>query len=159
MMMNTNDEDHPHVSIHPPTVFFSALLIGYIIRVFAGGWLAMPRILAEAAGGVLLLGAVVLVVTAISAFAEAGETLPPGTPSRQLFTGGVYRYSRNPIYLAMMMFGVGFGIATLNVWIIATTITAGVIFNFFVIPPEEAYLARRFGPEYDHYRTKTRRWI
>ncbi len=157
--MTENMEDHPDVAIHPPTVFFAALLIGFIIRVFAGGWLAVPHVLAEGAGGLLMLAGLSFAVSAISAFAEAGETLPPATPSRQLFTGGVYRYSRNPIYLAMVLFGVGFGVATLNLWIILTTIGAGIIFNFFVIPPEEAYLGRRFGPDYGHYKTKTRRWV
>jgi len=157
--MSQSTEDRPNVSIHPPTVFFSALVIGFVIRVFAGGWLAIPSVLAEGAGGALILAALALSVAAISAFAEAGETLPPATPSGQLFTEGVYHYSRNPIYLAMVLFGVGFGVATLNLWIILTTLGAGAIFNFFVIPPEEAYLARRFGPEYDHYRTKARRWV
>ncbi len=158
-MSEPGDDDRPDVSIHPPTIFLSALLIGFVIRVFAGGWLPIPRVLGEGAGGALMLAALVLAVSAISAFAEAGETLPPATPSRQLFTEGVYRYSRNPIYLAMVLFGVGFGLATLNLWIILTTLGAGAVFNFFVIPQEEAYLARRFGPEYDHYRTKARRWV
>lgn len=156
--MSALPEDHPDVSLHPPTIFAAALIIGFIIRVFAGGWLPLPELLAEAIGGLLLLTGLGFAVAAISAFAEAGETLPPATPSRQLFTDGVYRYSRNPIYLAMVLFGVGFGVATQNLWIVLTTISAGVILNYFVIPPEEAYLSRRFGPEYDHYKTKTRRW-
>ena len=59
----------------------------------------------------------------------------------------------------MMIFGAGFGIATSNVWIIVTTAIVGVIFHFFVILPEERYLARRFGADYDAYKARVRRWF
>jgi len=83
----------------------------------------------------------------------------PATPASELFQKGPYKFSRNPIYLAMVVFGAGFGIATSNVWIIVTTAIVGLIFHFFVILPEERYLARRFGAEYDAYRSRVRRWI
>ncbi len=157
--MNESCEDKPDISLHPPTIFISALLIGFIIRAFAGGWLPLPHLVAEALGGVMLLGSLMLAVGAISAFAEAGETLRPATPAHQLFTAGPYRFSRNPIYLAMVVFGAGFGVATLNLWVIMMSFATGAIFNFFVIPEEERYLARRFGPEFEQYRQRTRRWL
>ena len=158
-MMADHSSDHPDVNIHPPTVFFSALIIGFIIRVFAGGWLALPRVFAEGLGGLIVLVALGAAISSISTFAESGETLKPSTPSNQLFTGGAYQYSRNPIYLAMILFGVGFGIATLNLWIIIMSVLTGVIFNFLVIPQEEDYLQRRFGAEYEIYKERVRRWL
>lgn len=157
--MTGMEDDRPAVSIHPPTLFFSALIIGFIIRIFAGGWMPLPDIAAEAAGGVMMLAALVVVVASVSAFAEAGEQLPPATPSHQLLTAGMYARSRNPIYLAMVLFGAGFGVTTENLWIVLTTALAGVIINFFVIPQEEEYLTRRFGGDYEDYRRKVRRWI
>ncbi|MHA7871736.1 MAG: methyltransferase family protein [Hyphococcus sp.] len=157
--MSEQSQDHPAVSLHPPTVFFSALIIGFVIRIFAGGWLPLPEIIGEALGGILLVAAFVLAVMSISAFAESGETLQPATPSFQLLTGGAYQRTRNPIYLAMVLFGAGFGLATLNLWMILMAVAAGVLFNYFVIPQEEDYLARRFGEEYNDYRRKVRRWI
>jgi protein-S-isoprenylcysteine O-methyltransferase Ste14 len=157
--MTSEPEDRPNVGIHPPTVFFSALIIGFAIRVFAGGWLPLPRVFAEGVGGLTMIAALSIVITSISAFAEAGETLRPATPSHQLFTKGIYRRSRNPIYLAMVLFGAGFGIATLNLWIVLTSILTGVVLNFLVIPHEEEYLARRFGVDYEDYRLQVRRWL
>lgn len=157
--MNDAGEDHPHVSVHPPTLFASALMIGFVVRLFAGGWLPAPAVVGEALGGAALLAGLSIAVAAVSAFAEAGETLPPATPSRRLLTKGPYGFSRNPIYLAMVLLGVGFGLATLDLWIILTTLGAGAILNFFVIPPEEKYLARRFGAEFEDYRRRVRRWL
>lgn len=152
-------EDRPKVWIHPPTTLFIALIIGFAIRVFVGGYLPLPRILAEGAGGVLILLSLGIVISAVSAFASADETLKPDTPSKQLFVNGPFRFSRNPIYLAMMLFGGGFGIATSNLWIILTTTFAGLLFNFFVIAPEERYLADKFGDEYEDYKKAVRRWL
>lgn len=152
-------EDHPEVSLHPPTIFLAGLLIGFILRIFLGGWLPLPRIAAEAAGGLLLVAGIVLAVRAVSAFAESGEALPPATPSNELLTTGPYRWSRNPIYLAMAFVGVGFGLATLNLWMILTSVGTVLILNFFVIPQEEDYLMRRFGTDYASYRAKVRRWV
>lgn len=157
--MSDPTEDRPNISLHPPTVLFSALIVGFVVRAFAGGWLPLPPVVGEALGGAMLLAGLAIAVAAVSAFAEGGETLQPATPSHQLFTKGPYSFSRNPIYLAMVLVGVGFGLATLNLWIILTTLAAGVIFNFFVIPSEEKYLARRFGSEFEDYRRRVRRWL
>ncbi len=155
----TDLEDKPDVSIHPPTVFFAALAVGYTIRVFAGGYLPLPGIIAEAIGGLMMLASLVLMLGGVSAFSEKAEELRPATPSHTLLTDGPYRYSRNPIYLAMVLFGAGFGVATQNLWVILMTAGAGAIINFFVIPQEEAYLERRFGVDYREFKERVRRWL
>lgn len=152
-------EDRPEVSLHPPTIFFSGLLIGFLMRAFLGGWLPLPRLAGEAAGGLVLLAGVVMAAAAISAFSEAGEKLPPATPSNALLTHGVFRRSRNPVYLSMILVGTGFGLATLNLWMILTSLATAAILNFFVIPQEEDYLMRRFGTDYAAYRARVRRWL
>jgi protein-S-isoprenylcysteine O-methyltransferase Ste14 len=149
----------PKVRIHPPLLMFGALLAGYLLRLFFGGRLPLPRAFAEGAGGLLLILGIALVMAAVNQFNTEGERLLPSTPSAKLLSGGVYRFSRNPIYLGMMLFGVGFGVATANLWIILTTALAGAILQFFVIRPEEAYLAERFGADYAAYRARVRRWI
>jgi len=152
-------EDRPDVKLHPPTALFLALIAGYLIRLFAGGRMPIPRAFAEGLGGLMIIVALGLVLSSVQIFAEKGQGLRPATPASELFQKGPYKFSRNPIYLAMVIFGAGFGIATSNVWIIVTTAIVGLLFHFVVILPEERYLARRFGAEYDAYKTRVRRWI
>lgn len=158
--MQTNDEaDRPAVKLHPPTAIFVALVAGYVIRLFVGGRLPLPRAFAEGLGGLLIIVALGLLMAAMRVFVEHAQPLLPATPAKALFQKGPYKFTRNPIYLAMMLFGAGFGIATSNVWIIITTALIGALIHFLVILPEEAYLERRFGAEYTAYNTKVRRWV
>ena len=157
--MSDRQEDKPDVHVHPPSVFVSAVIIGFIIRIFAGGKMPVPQMVAEGLGIVLLVAALAIAIWSITAFAESGESLPPATPSSALLTDGMYQYSRNPIYLAMVLFGAGLAFATLNIWMLLTTLAAGTIINFFVIPQEEAYLERKFGIDYKEFCERTRRWV
>ncbi len=157
--MRDSEEDGPKVSIHPPTVFLTALVSGYVLRLLTGGYLPLPRGLAEGIGGAFLIGAVVLLLASMQTFVAGGETLTPATASQQLFTKGPYRYTRNPIYLGFLLFGIGFGFATSNVWVLLTTALSGGVLNYFVIQPEEKYLRRRFGDEYETYCKSVRRWV
>lgn len=158
-MTDPYEDDRPRTFLHPPTVMMIALTVGFMLRVLFGGYLPLPRAFSEGAGGLMIIIALGIFTATVSAFAAGGETLKPDTPSRQLFTNGPYRFSRNPIYLAMMLFGAGFGVATSNLWIILTTAFSGLLFHFFVILPEERYLEDKFGPEYGDYKKAVRRWI
>jgi len=119
------EEDHPRAKIHPPLVMLVALILGFTLRVAYGGLLPIPSIAGEFLGLVFVVGAVVILQMCIRIFGEFGEELRPTTPSRQLFTNGVYSHSRNPIYVAMMLLGTGLGFATLNLWMVFMTLLAG----------------------------------
>ena len=152
-------EDKPDVAIDPWTVFIAMTVLGFVVRVFVGGWLPLPQILAEGLGGMIIMGAFGFALWSISIFVEGGETMRPATSSGQLFTSGPFRFSRNPIYLAMVLFGIGFGLATHNLWIVSSGFLTGLVFHFFIIPGEEDYLKRRFGSEYADYCDGVRRWL
>jgi protein-S-isoprenylcysteine O-methyltransferase Ste14 len=152
-------EEGPKVRLNPPMLVLGALAAGYLVRLFVGGRLPLPRAFAEGLGGLLIIIGLGLVMGAVNQFNHKAERLRPQTPSRTLVTEGVYKFSRNPIYLGMMIFGAGFGVATSNVWIIISTTIAGAILHFFVILPEEAYLEEKFGADYQEFRRRVRRWI
>lgn len=115
----------------------------------------LPVAVAIAAVGVLL--AVVGVLT----FLRARTTIHPLTPERSsaLVTGGIYRWTRNPMYLGMAVVLLGW-----TWWIDHPAGFAGIaVFVGFItrfqIMPEERALAERFGTAFAEYRFSVRRWL
>jgi len=108
--------------------------------------------------------AVVACVSAISLqsayqFARAGTSMLPNSPSRHLITVGPYRYSRNPIYLSLLLIHLGIGIWINSGWVLCSALPCLPILDRWLIGREERYLAQRFGAEYRRYAARVRRWI
>ena len=80
------------------------------------------------------------------------------TPIDKPITGGIYRYSRNPIYLSTFLFLIGIGIATAS-WVILLVSIILVIFMNIVINSEERYCIKKYGNSYKNYLSRTFRWI
>jgi protein-S-isoprenylcysteine O-methyltransferase Ste14 len=72
---------------------------------------------------------------------------------------GPYRFSRNPLYLSMILLCVAVAALGNTAWIMLALIPALVVLQRGVIDREEAYLDRKFGAEYRAYRARVRRWI
>ena len=115
-----------------------------------------PRVIAGAvliaAGGALLLGAAGL-------FKKAGTPIPPNQPTTAIVTAGLYRYTRNPMYLGMTAIMLGLALAADSVWFVVTLLGALIAVTKFAIEREEAYLERKFGADYLRYKTRVRRWL
>ena len=122
---------------------------------------SMPLWPVVAMAGVVLVvaGAAVLVHAFFRFVAEGIGTPAPIAPTANLVVGGLYRYVRNPMYLAVLAVIVGqaliFGSVVL--WVYALVVAAG--FVTFVKAYEEPTLAARYGPAYDEYRRRVPGWI
>ncbi|MFO1175678.1 MAG: isoprenylcysteine carboxylmethyltransferase family protein [Paracoccaceae bacterium] len=110
-------------------------------------------------GGTLAGFAVVLMVAAALQMTMAGTSVIPGRDPSQLVTGGLFRLSRNPIYLADTLLLTGLFLY----WHAAISLPLVPLFMYLIqkrfIEPEEARLARKFGERYENYKRRTRRWI
>ncbi|MGH8618049.1 MAG: methyltransferase family protein [Burkholderiales bacterium] len=109
----------------------------------------------------LLVAATVLMIAAVAPFVTAKTTINPLKPANasKLITGSVFRYSRNPIYLADLLL-----LAALAVWLghlanVIWLVAFVVYINRFQIRPEEAALTILFGAEYATYCARVRRWL
>ncbi len=94
-------------------------------------------------------------------FLVSKTTLNPNKPDKasRLVTNGLYRFSRNPMYLALLLVLLAVGLQFGNAF--NTLIAAGFVgyMNRFQIVPEEHILLAKFGKEYKEYLSKTRRWF
>ena len=111
------------------------------------------------AGSILMATAVGMIMVAYIGFRQRDESLAPLSPTRRLVSGGLYGVSRNPVYLAFLVFIAGIGCASNSGAVLLALIPAFAAFNWYTIPYEEAYLRRALGAEYDEYAARVRRWI
>ena len=110
---------------------------------------------------VLLFLAFLIGVVSLVQFFSSKTSVDPRTPSKvsKLVTGGLYQYSRNPMYLAMLLLLLSWGLYLGNAF--NTLLAAGFVYymNTFQIMPEEEALASMFGKDYQKYCVMVRRWF
>jgi protein-S-isoprenylcysteine O-methyltransferase Ste14 len=115
----------------------------------------VPRIVA---GSLILIG-LVLFAAGVRNFSRAATPLPTNQPARVLVTTGIYRWTRNPIYLGFFLEYGGIGVAAHSAWILVLTLPLAILVRYGVVAREEAYLERRFGDVYRDYMARVRRWL
>lgn len=157
-MDTTTHPDHPGVKIPPPLI--------YLLGVVLGAWLdrrfplftypERPARIAAILCGFLW---VVFSLSAIGLFFRARTSLIPIRPAKTLVTAGVYRISRNPMYIGLVFLYVGltlwFGLG----WPFLLLPFVVALIQVSAIAPEERYLRRRFGQTYLDYQASVRRWL
>jgi protein-S-isoprenylcysteine O-methyltransferase Ste14 len=82
-----------------------------------------------------------------------------GLQADKVISTGVYRFSRNPQYLAMFLFLIGFSLIYRSIIAFTLTPIFMVIVNVVIIPGEEKYLEKTLGEKYIQYKKKVRRWV
>ena len=111
--------------------------------------------------GVCLLAlGTVLYLRCVWDFAVFGGGTPaPIDAPKRLVTNGVYRYSRNPIYVAVLIAVAGWASLFQTLALAAYGVVLFIFYSFFVQRYEEPHLAREFGDEYAAYVAATGRWL
>ncbi len=156
--MTGTEKDRPGVIAPPPLICLGFLLLGLgIDSVWPLSF--VPDGARYPAGlGLFFLGAAVL-AAAMRQFHKAGTNVNPSKPSTAIITSGLYRFSRNPIYVAMGVAYTGISIAVDSLWMLALLVPTLAVIRIGVIAREERYLERKFGDEYMRYKTSVRRWL
>ncbi len=110
-------------------------------------------------GLVPLAGGIAINLMADSAFHKAGTTVKPFQESTALITDGVFRLSRNPMYLGfvLVLIGIAALLGSLTPWIIVPLLA--VLMDRVFITVEERMLQARFGQAWLEYKAQVRRWI
>jgi len=90
---------------------------------------------------------------------KGGGTPAPIDPPRALVVGGLYRYVRNPMYVAVFMIILGHFLWFKSVWLIAYALVVWLAFYLFVLGYEEPHLKKTFGATYEQYCRNVPRWM
>lgn len=151
----------PDIVARPTLIFLFGLVVGIV------AWWLLPGIdlsgmvllAIRVLGGILMAGWIALGIWSARAMQRAGTIPDLSTPVAALVRDGPYRYSRNPIYLAIALLYLGINLLLSNLWGVILLPLWLAIVNRGVILPEERYLDERFGEAYRAYRKRVRRWL
>ena len=109
---------------------------------------------------ILIIGLFILISPVVN-FIKSKTTVNPVKFKNvnRLVTNGIYRYSRNPMYLGMILIIISTTVYYLNFISVFSPLIFYIWINKFQISREEIFLEGKFGNEYLKYKSKTRRWI
>lgn len=150
--------DNPGVRVPPPLLYAAAVIGGVLLD---RAW-TLPigaDSVRRPVAWLLIAAWVLLMGSSVRSFWRKRTSIIPVRPATALVIAGPYRFTRNPMYLGFAVLTTALGLL-LNTWgPILLLVPTLVLVQSFVIAPEERYLRRRFGAEYDAYTRQVRRWL
>ena len=150
--------DHAHVIAPPPLIAAAAMLIGAGLRFLWSGrlwlwshaWVPMDACFAVA---------LILAGPAARQIWRVRSTILPHRATTALVTSGSFRFTRNPMYLAMGLLLAGVAFALNSLAMLLVIVPWAVVMRHGVIAREERYLEGKFGEDYRAYCRRVRRWL
>ena len=148
------------LKIHPPVV---ALLFGISMWLVAQvlPTQTLPSLLKNSLVIIMFVLGMFFGVAGLVTFKLAHTTVNPQKPneSSSLVTSGIYQFSRNPMYVGLLMVLMGWGIYLSNMYSLIMTALFVLYINQYQIRPEEKALSNLFPTEFTAYTKKVRRWL
>ena len=156
----TDNSDNANVRFPPPLIYLGFLVAG----IWGGRALGLPGLGLDAdprnAIGWTVTGIGIFVnISGAGLFHRLRTAIIPFKPASRLVTSGIYRWTRNPMYLGMVLLYAGVAVLFDSLLALLLLAPVIVIIRMYVISREEAYLERTFGDEYRAYKARVRRWI
>ena len=156
--MQNRETSHSRIAVLPPIIIVVPFVVGTGLQ-----WMFplrfLPRWVGLTLGVLCILPAVVLLTTARSAFRRARTSMLYTRRSRVLIADGPFRFTRNPLFVGLMLLYAGVCFVTGGPWPLVFLPIVVALLHWVVIVPEERYLEDQFGDEYRVYRTHVRRWL
>jgi protein-S-isoprenylcysteine O-methyltransferase Ste14 len=146
--------------IPPPLLFVVTLGSGAAVQHFRPRPIAPYSFAAGMlAGSVLLLLAATVGIWALVKMRRVRTPVEPWEEPRVLVTSGPFRVTRNPLYVSLTMVHAALAVTINSAWLAAATVLLPLLIDRLVIRREEVVLAGVFGPQYEAYRDRVRRWL
>lgn len=110
-------------------------------------------------GILFLLLAWTIIISSKKEFKKYKQKAGPNNSITNIIDTGIYNYSRNPIYLAVILINIGIALLCNSLWILIDTFIIGICLDYFLIQKEEKFLQNKFGNTFIEYKNKVRKWI
>jgi protein-S-isoprenylcysteine O-methyltransferase Ste14 len=159
-MTETLKDDAAAVRFPPPLVYLIAVIGGALLEYLL---LPLPLVLSlplrVALSGLAALAGFALIRGAIGHFRRTGQDPIPWKSTPEIISTGIYRFTRNPMYLGMASIQLCIGIAFGSGWIVALVPVSLLVVYAIAVRHEETYLEQKFGEVYTRYKASVRRWL
>jgi protein-S-isoprenylcysteine O-methyltransferase Ste14 len=158
----TSDEtstDNPGVIAFPPLICAVGAVISALVHFFLIQVPIMSYSICLVCGIVLVILAPTLALSTLVTMKAAGTNVDPAKPALTIVRGGPFRFTRNPMYLALCLLQVALGFF-LNDWLtLSFVVPLAFILHYGVVLREERYLTAKFGEPYLQLKREVRRWF
>jgi len=157
----TTDAAHSSLWRTADIYFGSSLVLGFALNyyhAFNFGPLSGSATLHMVGAPLLVIGSLVIIYSK-QALSKQGQPSAPSVATTTIVDGGMFRYSRNPLYAGLATCYCGLSFAIDNAWLLALLPITLIAIQIALIAPEEHYLEEKFGDEYRAYKKRVRRWI
>ena len=134
-------------------------LVPYWIVTSTGRWQWPDAAVVPTLGGVVLAGGLAIYLRCVTDFGSAGGTPAPVDPPKELVVRGLYRYSRNPMYVGVLSVIVGQALILVSLPLLLYAGAVFAAFHSFVVFYEEPTLRRQFGESHERLCARVPRWI
>lgn len=151
--------DAPVYRIWPPIALGVPLLIGVTLTATAGDPFTLSPDGARIVGALLLMVFGIWNGWTLAVMASNRTAVLPGGATRAVLDRGPFRFSRNPLYLGLIVLDVALALLWPSEWALIGVPIGVALLSWGAIAPEERYLIIKFGAEYDEYRRRVRRWL
>ena len=150
--------DSPGIVTHPPVFYIVATLIGLGLDFIMPLSFGFGGITETVSLIIFILGTIVTVL-GFKMFTTDKQSPSVHAPTTKVYQSSIYAYSRNPIYLGVLLWMISGALFFDKVWIMIMAVPLILFMNKMVIEKEETYLEEKFGADYVAYKNNVRRWI
>jgi protein-S-isoprenylcysteine O-methyltransferase Ste14 len=158
--MTSDERDHAPIIAPPPLLMALCIAAGFVARHFNRlSLLPEHHPLHRPVSIALFAIALAIFGLAITQFIRHKTHPSPYKPTAAVVVNGIYRFTRNPIYIAFLFVVIGFAVAANSAWFLVFAAVLFALLHFGVVKREEDYLSAKFGSTYDDYRRRVRRWL
>ncbi len=159
MPESDTSSDNPGVIAFPPLIWLVGAVISALVHFFLIQLPIMSYSACLVCGIALITLAPTLALWALVTMKAAGTNVAPAKPALTIVRSGPFRFTRNPMYLALCLLQVALGFF-LNDWLtLLFVVPLALIMHYGVILREERYLTDKFGEPYLELKREVRRWL
>jgi len=158
--MQKTSQDHPNIIIFPPIILAATIALGCVLQWLLpiGSLASVSQVWRAFVGASVILAGVLLAATGRRMLVRLGTNVSPLQPTTALATGGIYNWTRNPLYSGGMLVMFGIALVFALDWLMLLILPSIVILHFGVVRREEQYLEQKFGDVYRQYKTSVARY-